>query len=63
MIFQFECCYCGYKYTRELFSRASIEAEKCSRCNDTTMKYKEYAEDSKVDYYKGCPPFPDDEND
>lgn len=53
-----ECTYCGYKWEETIYNRASLEDKVCpnGNCKDRNLKVKDAT--SKVDYYKGCPPFP-----
>jgi hypothetical protein len=48
------CLYCDHK---RLFHSEITNYIKCEVCGDANIKYKKI-EDSKVDYYVGCPPFP-----
>lgn len=55
---EFECTYCGKVWKSHPRSQVEIEAARCSKCGDTTLKVRE-ASKSKVDYYQGSPPFPE----
>lgn len=58
MEIEFECTYCGKKW--KSFPRTQSEVEKtlCDKCGDSTLKVRD-ASKNKVDYYEGCPPFPE----
>ncbi len=58
MMVQLECTYCGKIWKAYAHTKAAIEAMNCTRCGDTSLKITNL-EDSKIDYYKGCPPFPE----
>jgi hypothetical protein len=52
------CRYCGFKLVKEIYGQSSLENEKCIKCGDRDLDVKEFSK-STVDYYQGCPPFPD----
>jgi hypothetical protein len=53
-----ECTYCGHKWEVTAYSKASIESMVCTKCKDSHLKVRDLAT-SKIDAYKGCPPFPE----
>ncbi len=60
MVVELTCTYCGYVTTKDIYSKLGIEKERCMKCNDRHLKIRDrYATD--INYYEGCPPFPDEE--
>jgi NAD-dependent SIR2 family protein deacetylase len=59
---ELECTYCGHKWEKTAYNKESIESEVCPHCKDSTLKVRDLST-SKVDYYKGSPPFPTRGND
>jgi hypothetical protein len=57
MNFALECTYCGHKWTKALYSKHTVVAEKCPKCRDSKIKVKDLSV-AKVDYYEGSPSFP-----
>jgi DNA-directed RNA polymerase subunit RPC12/RpoP len=57
-----ECTYCGHKWEKTFYNKHSIEAERCPRCKDASLKVKDLAK-TKVDYYQDSPPFPPKKDD
>lgn len=57
MTVELECTYCGHKWEKTVYNKQSIENEKCPHCGDSTLKVRD-ASTSKIDAYKGSPPFP-----
>lgn len=55
MKIHFECRYCGKKWTEQVYREP--EGTRCGVCHDRNLKLTK-PEDSKVDYYIGCPSFP-----
>lgn len=53
----FECTYCGFKWTDQLYNERSANNQHCRHCKDKYPKWRKL-EDAKVDYYAGSPPFP-----
>lgn len=53
---QLECMYCGNKWDKIAHTKQSIESETCPKCNDSSLKVRDH-QASKIDTYKGCPPF------
>lgn len=60
MRIELECTYCGRKWEMEIYNRLQVQGVKC-KCGHTKLRSKDMA--GKVDYYKGCPPFPDFDDD
>lgn len=58
MIVELECTYCGKKWQIQSVNQAQIESSKCIKCGDSSLKIRD-ASKSKIDYYEGCPAFPD----
>jgi transcription elongation factor Elf1 len=71
MKIELECTYCGKKWEATVYNKQMIEAMSCSKCGDSNLKVRDLAVAkidtystkenavSKVDYYQGCPPFPE----
>ena len=57
MTVELECMYCAHRWEKTVYNKQSIEAEVCPRCGDSSLKVRD-ATTSKIDAYKGCPPFP-----
>lgn len=57
MTLDLECMYCGHKWEKTAYDRRSIESATCPKCKDSNLKVRD-RDTSKVDYYKGSPPFP-----
>lgn len=59
MIIELECTYCGHIWQKQVYNTSGSEAMRCinGNCNDYRLKVKDVNK-SKVDYYKGSPPFP-----
>lgn len=55
-----ECLYCGHKWLKTYWTRPTKGSERCSICNDSRLKIREVNPADKIDYYVGCPPFPED---
>lgn len=51
------CHYCGTQCEREISSQRELEDSACRICDQKEFSVKDITY-SKVDYYKGCPPFP-----
>ena len=49
------CQYCGNSWETNYIPRDRVY---CSKCNDSAIKIKERSKE-KVDFYEGCPPFPE----
>ncbi len=54
----FECQYCGKSWTEVVYRQP--QKTKCAKCGDSKIRMKEAV---SIDTYKGCPPFPDADND
>lgn len=52
------CQYCGYKWTLKTFSKEAIKSIQCLICKDTNIRVVD-DKNSKIDYYEGCPAFPE----
>jgi uncharacterized protein YbaR (Trm112 family) len=55
------CNYCGFNWEYWAASRRQIESLCCPKCNDSSLTVKDTESSPKIDYYKGCPPFPEDD--
>lgn len=53
---ELECTYCGHKWIKDVYNQHAVLHESCPRCKDSNLKARDLNK-SKVDYYKGCPPF------
>lgn len=62
MDIELECTYCGHKWEKTIYNKSSIESERCPKCKDASLKVRDLAK-TKVDYYKGSPPFPPGKDD
>lgn len=58
MKYYIECTYCGYGWVAAFYNKSYLASTTCSKCNDKHLKIKGL-EDVKIDYYVGCPPFPE----
>lgn len=58
-----ECCYCGHKWTEIIFNKSALEDKTCvnGTCKDKKLIIKDV--NSQIDYYKGCPEFPEKKRD
>jgi hypothetical protein len=52
------CQYCGHKTTKVIYNQKSLTDETCDKCDDKNLVVKELSK-SKIDFYEGCPPFPE----
>jgi hypothetical protein len=53
--YTFECTYCGETW-------GSDDPQwKCISCRDENLRYKDNSK-TKIDYYAGSPPFPEDKD-
>jgi len=50
MDIELECTYCGYKWRKIVYSKHSIENERCSICKDAYLKIKDLIK-TNIDYY------------
>ena len=55
------CRYCGKEWEESNYSEFYLSRLQCRVCKDKNIKLKKI-EDSKVDYYVGCPDFPKKED-
>lgn len=57
---QLECMYCGHKWVEEVYNKSSIDSKTCTKgnCGDSNLIVRDLNA-SKIDAYKGCPPFPE----
>ena len=53
----FECMYCGFSWTKNIYNNKTIESESCHKCKDSNIKA--YDLSKKNDTYAGSPPFPE----
>lgn len=51
-----ECRYCGYRRIIDVWSKLSLQDERCIQCNDKNFFIRN-PESPKVDYYKDDPKF------
>lgn len=60
---QIECTYCGHKWTEVVYHQSALEGKVCKNgdCKDRKLIVRDIKD--KIDYYKGCPPFPTTSND
>ena len=58
MKLELECTYCGHRWVKDFYNKHSATHERCPHCKDSNLKARDVKE-SKVDYYQGCPPFPE----
>lgn len=58
MLVDVECTYCGQKWEENVYNQSSLHDMKCKYCKDKNLKFKD-KDKSKIDYYQGCPPFPE----
>lgn len=61
MLIRFTCTYCGHKWDDKIFIQSHIESQVCPKCGDENLKVKDANKD-KIDAYKDCPPFPDEDD-
>jgi hypothetical protein len=61
MKFTLECTYCGNIMIEEARSQNYLSTKFCDsgNCKDKNLIVRNY--DDRIDYYKGCPPFPEKE--
>lgn len=55
------CRYCGNKWEAFANSKEAVEYMSCGICGDTGVEVRDATKVQKIDYYVGCPPFPDKE--
>lgn len=55
---EFICEYCNHSWQTNYKPNQEVY---CSVCKDKNIKVIDLAR-SKIDYYQGCPPFPDDDS-
>lgn len=55
----FQCTYCGDAWSQMVYSKHVPSDLRCALCNDRHIQVKEVSI-KKIDYYQGCPPFPED---
>lgn len=57
-----ECTYCGHKWIETIYHKSVIDGKTCSHgtCRHKQLIVRDL--NDKVDYYKGCPPFPKKED-
>lgn len=60
MMVKILCHYCGMDWTCNLYSKSAVGSLKCLRCGDKNLKLIDL-DRTKIDYYAGSPPFPDEE--
>lgn len=53
-----ECTYCGHIWVETVYNQHSMDGKSCSNgnCKHKELKVRDLS--SKIDYYKGSPPFP-----
>lgn len=59
-----ECLYCGNRWNHSVWAltKPSDIDVKCEACGETKqLRVKDAADKNNVDYYAGCPPFPEPE--
>jgi len=56
------CTYCGHIWVETVYGKYDLENKRCTNgeCKDRRLVVKDIA--SKIDYYVGCPPFPEKDN-
>lgn len=52
------CNYCGNEWVIKRAFTANPKDVRCPVCSDKSIKFKKL-EDKFIDYYQGCPPFPE----
>lgn len=59
MTLDLECTYCGFKWQKEVYAYQTTDQLKCENgnCKDSNLKIRDLSK-TKIDTYKGCPPFP-----
>lgn len=58
MIINLTCLYCNHTWDRYLASKEAASKDfHCLKCKDSNVEIRE-SKTTKVDYYKGSPPFP-----
>lgn len=40
--FEFECLYCGTKWTDYIYNESSLKNMNCNKCKDTNLKVKKF---------------------
>jgi hypothetical protein len=55
---EIECTYCGHKEQDDVYNQYSLHGRRCKKCKDSNLKFKDLTQ-TKIDYYQGCPPFPE----
>lgn len=55
--YEFICKYCNYSWEVNYIPQQDIY---CAVCNDKNIRVRDVSE--RVDAYKGCPPFPEDDS-
>lgn len=58
MNLKFTCNYCDCKWDLKLYNESSVKNQRCPKCRSYDSKVVK-KEDITVDYYVGCPAFPD----
>lgn len=58
-----ECTYCGHLWIETIYHQSVLEGKTCKNgdCKDRKLIVRDIK--GKIDYYKGCPPFPEMSND
>lgn len=59
LLIELSCQYCGFAWHAQAYSKESIDSMSCDKCGDTSLTVKPLT--NKIDYYQGCPEFPEPE--
>ena len=57
MQIELTCQYCNFKDIKDVYNPESLKNECCRKCGDRNVELRDLSA-TKIDAYKGCPPFP-----
>lgn len=62
MVYKITCTYCGHHWEAYIYTQAQLAGKICTKCDDKHLRFQEL-NDTKIDTYIGCPPFPEKKKD
>lgn len=64
MLMHLTCQYCNHSWKEHFYNKEAIDHSRCPICKDTSLTVRDAASmKDKIDYYAGCPPFPEPKDD